>query len=55
LAAQRVDDEELSSVREANGGEADFTAVVLVSNVDVIGIEESVASLNKRGTVFGQI
>jgi hypothetical protein len=53
LTAQCVDDEEFSSVRKANGGKADLTAVVVVSNVDVIGIEKSIASLNKRGTVFG--
>jgi len=55
LTAQCVDDEEFSSVCEANGGEADFTAVVVVSNVDVIGIEKNIASLNKRGAVFGYI
>jgi hypothetical protein len=52
LAAQRVDDEELSSAHEADGGKADFTAVVVVSDIDVTEIREDVASLGERDAMF---
>jgi hypothetical protein len=55
LAAQRVDDEKLSSVRAPNGCKALFTAAVVVSNIDVTEIEEGIARLNERDAVFGFI